>query len=134
MTVQPGDGPHRQYALVNPEVLDRWVEVNNHRQEMLEWRAVFEDDPLDPTLDRERIYLDGYPVEEYVVLDVPIVVRAIVDLAKGFGQQTIAEGVESEATAAALRDLGVGFAQGYLFGRPEPLTGAISLPDPSPRV
>ncbi|MDQ6606502.1 MAG: EAL domain-containing protein [Actinomycetota bacterium] len=36
----------------------------------------------------------------------------------------MAEGVETEATAAALRELGVDFAQGYLFGRPAPRTDA----------
>jgi EAL domain-containing protein (putative c-di-GMP-specific phosphodiesterase class I) len=49
------------------------------------------------------------------------VVRAIVALAGDFGQQTIAEGVEDEATAAVLRDLGVTYAQGYLYGHPLPL-------------
>jgi diguanylate cyclase (GGDEF)-like protein/PAS domain S-box-containing protein len=49
------------------------------------------------------------------------VVRAIVALAGDFGQQTIAEGVEDEATAAVLRDLGVTYAQGFLYGRPRPL-------------
>jgi EAL domain-containing protein (putative c-di-GMP-specific phosphodiesterase class I) len=50
------------------------------------------------------------------------VVRAIVSLASDFGQQTIAEGVEDQQTADVLRDLGVTFAQGYLFGRPAPIT------------
>jgi diguanylate cyclase (GGDEF)-like protein len=50
------------------------------------------------------------------------VVRAIVALANDFGQQTIAEGVENEHTADVLRDLGVTYAQGYLFGRPEVIT------------
>jgi EAL domain-containing protein (putative c-di-GMP-specific phosphodiesterase class I)/DNA-binding response OmpR family regulator len=39
------------------------------------------------------------------------------------GFHLIAEGVESEDEAAALRRLGVEFAQGYLFGRPEPVAG-----------
>jgi diguanylate cyclase (GGDEF)-like protein/PAS domain S-box-containing protein len=50
------------------------------------------------------------------------VVRAIVALANDFGQQTIAEGVEDEETAEVLRELGVTYAQGYLFGRPETIT------------
>jgi diguanylate cyclase (GGDEF)-like protein/PAS domain S-box-containing protein len=50
------------------------------------------------------------------------VVRAIVALANDFGQQTIAEGVEDEHTADVLRRLGVTYAQGYRFGRPEPIT------------
>jgi diguanylate cyclase (GGDEF)-like protein/PAS domain S-box-containing protein len=49
------------------------------------------------------------------------VVTAIVSLAEGFGLQTIAEGVEDEPTAAILRELGVTFAQGYLYGRPAPI-------------
>jgi EAL domain-containing protein (putative c-di-GMP-specific phosphodiesterase class I)/DNA-binding response OmpR family regulator len=39
------------------------------------------------------------------------------------GFHLIAEGVESEDEATALRRLGVEFAQGYLFGRPEPIAG-----------
>jgi Amt family ammonium transporter len=35
--------------------------------------------------------------------------------------QTIAEGVEDEATLAALRDAGVDFVQGYHLGRPAPI-------------
>lgn len=46
------------------------------------------------------------------------VVRGIVALARSFGQQTIAEGVEHEAVLDTLRDLGVDLAQGYLIGRP----------------
>jgi diguanylate cyclase (GGDEF)-like protein/PAS domain S-box-containing protein len=49
------------------------------------------------------------------------VVKAIVALAADFGQQTIAEGVEDQATSDVLRDLGVTFAQGYLYGGPRPL-------------
>ena len=56
------------------------------------------------------------------------VVRAIVALATDFGQQTIAEGVEDEATADVLRDLGVTFAQGYLYGQPAALTGKTHPP------
>jgi PAS domain S-box-containing protein len=46
------------------------------------------------------------------------VVKAIVSLAEGFGQQTIAEGVEDAETLELLRDYGVDFAQGYHVGRP----------------
>ena len=46
------------------------------------------------------------------------VVRAVVDLAKGFGQQTIAEGIENAETRDALAAMGVDLGQGYLFGRP----------------
>jgi EAL domain-containing protein (putative c-di-GMP-specific phosphodiesterase class I) len=49
------------------------------------------------------------------------VVKAIVNLAQGFGCETIAEGVEDEETLALLREYGVDFAQGYHLGRPAPL-------------
>ena len=49
------------------------------------------------------------------------VVSAIVDVARNFGIETIAEGVEAEETADLLRSLGVDYAQGYHFGRPAPL-------------
>jgi PAS domain S-box-containing protein len=49
------------------------------------------------------------------------VVSAIVDVARNFGIETIAEGVEAEETADLLRALGVHYAQGYHFGRPAPL-------------
>jgi EAL domain-containing protein (putative c-di-GMP-specific phosphodiesterase class I)/CheY-like chemotaxis protein len=39
------------------------------------------------------------------------------------GCRLIAEGVESEAEAGVLHQLGVEFAQGYLFGHPEPIGG-----------
>lgn len=48
------------------------------------------------------------------------VVRAIVSLAHGFGQQTVAEGVEDEPTLQILQELGVDYAQGYEIGRPAP--------------
>lgn len=52
------------------------------------------------------------------------VVEAITDLARRFGQQTIAEGVEDHETLALLRDTGVDFAQGYHLGPPAPLAEA----------
>lgn len=48
------------------------------------------------------------------------VVDAIVSLARGFGQQTIAEGVEDQRTLDILRERGVDFAQGYHLGPPAP--------------
>jgi EAL domain-containing protein (putative c-di-GMP-specific phosphodiesterase class I) len=49
------------------------------------------------------------------------VVSGIVALAAGFGQSTIAEGVEDAATLGLLRELGVDLAQGYHLGRPGPI-------------
>ena len=49
------------------------------------------------------------------------VVKAIINLAHGFGCQTIAEGVEDAETLQLLQDFGVDFAQGFYLGRPTPL-------------
>ncbi|MGH2980631.1 MAG: EAL domain-containing protein, partial [Solirubrobacterales bacterium] len=49
------------------------------------------------------------------------IVRTIVDIARRHGQRTIAEGVEDAQTAALLRQYGVDYAQGHLFGTPEPV-------------
>jgi PAS domain S-box-containing protein len=48
------------------------------------------------------------------------VIEATVTLARGMGQKTVAEGVETESTLAILRELGVDYVQGYLFARPAP--------------
>lgn len=49
------------------------------------------------------------------------VVEAVVGLAKGFGLQTVAEGVEDAEALQLLREIGVDFAQGYHIARPGPL-------------
>jgi PAS domain S-box-containing protein len=49
------------------------------------------------------------------------VVRTIVQIAREHGQRTIAEGVEEPEVAGLLRGYGVDYAQGNLFGLPEPV-------------
>lgn len=74
------------------------------------------------TLPFARVKIDGSFVRD--ILTNPrseATVRGIIELARGHGLETVAEYVESEAIAAALRKLGVDYAQGYAFGRPEPL-------------
>jgi PAS domain S-box-containing protein len=78
-------------------------------------------------------YLKLLPVQ-YLKIDVEFVrdlatnqtnqylVKAIVSLARGLGQKTIAEGVEDEETLVLLHEYGVDFAQGYHLGRPAPMT------------
>lgn len=46
---------------------------------------------------------------------------ALIGFARETGSELIAEGVETAAELAALRELGVGKGQGYLLGRPAPL-------------
>ncbi len=48
-------------------------------------------------------------------------VNTIVYVAKVYGLTAVAEGVESEAVLEKLGELGVDRAQGYLFGKPEPV-------------
>jgi EAL domain-containing protein (putative c-di-GMP-specific phosphodiesterase class I) len=48
------------------------------------------------------------------------IAAAIVSLARALGIDAVGEGVESEAQAAALRELGCPLSQGFLFGAPGP--------------
>lgn len=48
------------------------------------------------------------------------IVRAVVELAHRFGYSVVAEGVETEAVAKVLTDMGCDIAQGYLFAKPLP--------------
>jgi EAL domain-containing protein (putative c-di-GMP-specific phosphodiesterase class I) len=74
-------------------------------------------------------YLKKLPIK-YLKIDIDFVrelltsradqhlVKAIVGLAKDFGYETIAEGVEDAETLTLLGDYGVDFAQGFYLGRP----------------
>jgi diguanylate cyclase (GGDEF)-like protein len=57
-----------------------------------------------------------------------LVVKAIVEIARGLGKRTIAEFVEDEATTAMLRDYGVDMAQGYYLGRPVDAAEGLAVP------
>lgn len=48
------------------------------------------------------------------------VVRAILDIARNFNLEVIAEGVETEAQRQKLHQYGCKEGQGYLFGKPMP--------------
>jgi diguanylate cyclase (GGDEF)-like protein len=54
-------------------------------------------------------------------------VTAAVELGHRLGMSVVAEGVETDAQLAALRDLGCDGAQGYLFSEPVPEESVISL-------
>ncbi|CAO4145850.1 hypothetical protein GPNCGGLF_LOCUS2247 [Methylorubrum aminovorans] len=55
------------------------------------------------------------------------IVRAVIGLGASLGIVTVAEGVETEAQFAHLREEGCGEVQGYLFGRPSPAAAARAL-------
>jgi EAL domain-containing protein (putative c-di-GMP-specific phosphodiesterase class I) len=46
------------------------------------------------------------------------IVEAVIALAHALDMRVVAEGVETDATAALLSELGCDYAQGFLFGRP----------------
>jgi EAL domain-containing protein (putative c-di-GMP-specific phosphodiesterase class I)/GGDEF domain-containing protein len=81
-------------------------------------------------------YLHGLPfdvlkIDRSFVIDVSTseqsraVIDTIVNLARSFGLETVAEGIEDEETLGHLRTLGVGMAQGYHTGRPVPFEEAV---------
>ncbi|MEA2387114.1 MAG: hypothetical protein QOJ22_1288 [Thermoleophilaceae bacterium] len=60
-----------------------------------------------------------------------LIVKALVDVAAGTGMRTIAVFVSDDETLQLLRQLGVGFAQGYAVGRPRPAGEALK---PTPQL
>jgi len=55
-------------------------------------------------------------------------VKAIVNIAQGFGLRTIAEGVENVETLDLLREYGVDQAQGFYIGRAQPIAPPLIRP------
>jgi PAS domain S-box-containing protein len=53
------------------------------------------------------------------------VVSAVVNLAKAFSLQTVAEGAEDDATLELLKQLGVDLVQGYVIARPGPVAETL---------
>lgn len=73
-----------------------------------------------------RVKIDGAFVRD--ILTNPrsqATVRGIVELARGFSIDTVAEFVETAAIADRVRELGVDYAQGYAFGRPRPFDALL---------
>lgn len=57
------------------------------------------------------------------------VIQAIVTLARGMDQHTVAEGIETESTLQTVRELGVDYGQGYYIARPAPADNISIRPD-----
>jgi diguanylate cyclase (GGDEF)-like protein len=73
-----------------------------------------------------RVKIDGSFVRDILTdRNSQATVRAIVELAKGLGIQTVAEYVETDAIAQEVRRLGVDYAQGFGVGKPEPLSDLL---------
>lgn len=70
----------------------------------------------------QKLKLDRSMVQDLVTDGVDReIVTAIVGMARALKLSVLAEGVETEAQANILRELGCDHAQGYLFGRPQPM-------------
>jgi diguanylate cyclase (GGDEF)-like protein len=59
--------------------------------------------------------------------EIPPLVRSVVQLGASMDLYTVAEGVETEAQLALLREMGVTYAQGYLLARPMDAIAASRL-------
>lgn len=54
------------------------------------------------------------------------IVARVVELTRTAGLRMVAEGIEDTETLGTLAELGVEMVQGYLFGRPAPLSDALT--------
>jgi EAL domain-containing protein (putative c-di-GMP-specific phosphodiesterase class I) len=54
-----------------------------------------------------------------------VMVKTIIEMAKNFHMNVIAEGVETEAQRSLLEHLGCESYQGYLFGKPMPIANFV---------
>lgn len=73
----------------------------------------------------QRLSVDAVKIDGSFVRDIESdprahnMIRTLVELCGSLGLTTIAEMIETEAAAAALKAIGVGFGQGWLFGKAE---------------
>ncbi|WP_240339407.1 bifunctional diguanylate cyclase/phosphodiesterase [Marinobacter sp. BW6] len=80
-----------------------------------------------------KLPLDEIKIDKSFVMDMEqqpedeVIVESIIALSKRFGRRVVAEGIESEAVAKKLAELGCDVAQGYFFSRPLPVSEALSF-------
>ncbi len=84
-----------------------------------------------------QLPVDTIKIDRSFVTDLPdgganaILVSSMVELARSLGLDVVAEGVETESQAQALKRLSCGHAQGYLYARPQPADDVTALLDTS---
>jgi EAL domain-containing protein (putative c-di-GMP-specific phosphodiesterase class I)/CRP-like cAMP-binding protein len=77
--------------------------------------------------------LDGLKIDRSFVWGLgvnpqsPSICQAIIDLSKSLKMTVVAEGIETEAQAQALKEMGCTYGQGYFFAKPMPLEEAIAI-------
>lgn len=72
-------------------------------------------------LDVDFVKFDGRYIRQILEDDRSrMMLKAMAGLCRELGIETVGEMIETEAQASLLRGLGIGFGQGYLFGRPAP--------------
>ena len=75
----------------------------------------------------KHLTFDVLKIDGEFVRDLPtshmnqLLVKSVVDIARGLGKRTVAEFVGDEGTLEMLRSMGVDFAQGYYVAKPQPL-------------
>jgi EAL domain-containing protein (putative c-di-GMP-specific phosphodiesterase class I) len=75
----------------------------------------------------KRLPLDQLKIDQSFVRDIvsdpgdAVMVKTIIEMAKNFGLNVIAEGVETQAQYDFLKEHGCVAYQGFLFGRPMPI-------------
>ena len=76
------------------------------------------------TIKIDRSFVQGSAQESPESL---AIIRAVVAMCDSLGMTTTAEGVETAAEAAMIRDMGCTKIQGYYFGRPMPAAEALAV-------
>ncbi len=75
----------------------------------------------------DTLKIDKSFVQSRLQREKMVVLRSIITLAQGLGQNVVAEGVEYESEAADLLQLGCQYGQGFFFGKPLPASEASKL-------
>ncbi|MBI4808420.1 MAG: EAL domain-containing protein [Nitrosomonadales bacterium] len=81
----------------------------------------------------KQIRVDKLKIDQSFVCDLELnetsrqIVQAVIMMAHSLGLKVVAEGVETAAQCAALREMGCDYGQGYLYSRPVPLNTLKSL-------
>ena len=76
----------------------------------------------------DKIKIDQSFVRQAQDARVQSILKAVIDMCSALGHEVIFEGVETEATLERLVALGARVVQGYIVGRPEPLSHWVNEP------